>query len=114
MDSPLRVHLSEGTARFGELLGDLCPSRPRRTLLVPRSAQMQERAIAPSGRQALTQVFLTPPDLAERWHCSVGWLANLRSAGRGPAWLRVGSKVLYSLDAVEAYELHRRVEPLVG
>lgn len=56
--------------------------------------------------------LLTPSDLAERWSCSTGWLANLRSAGSGPPFAKVGSLVRYPLADVLAYEQAGRVEPV--
>lgn len=47
---------------------------------------------------------LIPRQLGERWHCSVGHLANLRSAGDGPEYLKIGARVLYPLAAIEDYE----------
>lgn len=56
--------------------------------------------------------YLTPSSLAERWHCSPGHLANLRSLGSGVRYVKVGRSVLYPLDAVQAYESANTVEPL--
>jgi hypothetical protein len=47
---------------------------------------------------------LTPNELAARWRMHPGTLSNWRQAGRGPAFIKVGSKVLYPLSAVEAWE----------
>lgn len=53
-----------------------------------------------------TRVLLTPAQLAERWSCSVKTLANKRSDGSGPDFLRVlgGRAIRYSLDAIVAWE----------
>lgn len=55
-----------------------------------------------------TTTHLTPAELAARWGgvVSVGTLANWRAAKpqRGPAFLKIGTKVAYPLDHVEAYE----------
>lgn len=50
--------------------------------------------------------FLTPAQVVERWNGAVttGTLANWRSKGTGPAFQRFGSRVRYTLDAIEAYE----------
>lgn len=53
--------------------------------------------------------FLSPTELAKRWHSSPGHLANLRGASRGPAYVKIGNKVLYDLADVEAYEQAGRV-----
>ncbi|MBB5833461.1 helix-turn-helix domain-containing protein [Kribbella italica] len=49
-------------------------------------------------------VHLTPKDLAARWRVSVGHLANLRSEGRGPDFIRPGGRVAYRLADIEQYE----------
>jgi len=55
-------------------------------------------------------VNLTPRQLAERWGCSEGHLANLRSAGKGPVFFRpTGGKVLYPLAGIEMHERERLV-----
>lgn len=52
---------------------------------------------------------LTTPELAERWACSTGWITNLRSVGGGPAYLKLGAKVLYPIDLIREYEASRLV-----
>ena len=47
---------------------------------------------------------LTPAELAQRWRCSRGWLANLRCRGEGPAYVKLGARVLYRQHDVAAYE----------
>lgn len=50
--------------------------------------------------------FLTPAELSKRWNGAVttGTLANWRNQGKGPAFQKIGSRVLYRLDQVVAYE----------
>ena len=57
-------------------------------------------------RETLSQQppLLTCAELAERWCCSPGWLANMRCAGQGPPFLKLGSNVRYRLQDVVAYE----------
>lgn len=50
--------------------------------------------------------------LAARWDTTTGRLANMRSAGKGPAYWHCGSRVLYRLSDVEAYEAAHRVTTL--
>lgn len=57
-------------------------------------------------------LYLTPAQLAQRWACHAGWLANERSAGRGIAYLKIGSKVLYSLAEIERHEAAATIQPL--
>lgn len=57
------------------------------------------------------RTFLTPTDLSERWAgASLGGLANMRAAGRGPTFTKIGARVLYSLAAVQAYEASRSIQ----
>ena len=55
--------------------------------------------------------FITPRQLSERWGESIGvnTLANWRSSGEGPPFIKIGSKVLYDLVDIEAWEASRRV-----
>jgi hypothetical protein len=50
--------------------------------------------------------FLDPPSLVARWEgaVNVGTLAKWRMRGYGPRFLKLGSKVLYPMDEVVAYE----------
>lgn len=50
------------------------------------------------------QVMIPPDALAERWDTSRGRLANWRSLGIGPAFVKIGARVLYPLAAIEAFE----------
>ena len=48
--------------------------------------------------------LLTDVQLAARWQLSRGTLANQRSQGRGPAYLKLAGRVRYRLSDIEAYE----------
>jgi hypothetical protein len=48
--------------------------------------------------------LLTDAQLAVRWQLSRGTLANQRSQGRGPAYLKLDGRVRYRLSDIEAYE----------
>lgn len=54
--------------------------------------------------------YLTPKEMAERYRgaVTVETLANWRSAGSGPAFLKIGGKVLYDRADVESWEASRR------
>lgn len=52
---------------------------------------------------------LSTAALATRWSVSQKYLANSRSAGQGPAYLKIGKSVLYAIEDVRAYEQARRV-----
>lgn len=52
-------------------------------------------------------IYLTPAELCERFGGNVGirTLANWRSAGTGgPEFTRMGGRIFYRLDLVEAWE----------
>lgn len=59
-----------------------------------------------------TSIMLKPADLAARWGTSPGRLANLRSAGRGPAHVKIGQSVRYRIADIEAYEAAHTVQPI--
>lgn len=54
-------------------------------------------------------VMITTEQLAARWGTSTGYLANLRSQGKGCAYVKLGRRVVYREQDVEKYELDRRV-----
>ncbi len=49
--------------------------------------------------------------LAAYWDTSTGQLANLRSRGEGPPYIKLGSRVLYRREDIEAYEAANIVAP---
>jgi hypothetical protein len=55
------------------------------------------------------KIFLTPEDLVQRWEgkITLRTLANWRSGREGPKPTKIGGKVLYRLDVVEAWEQQR-------
>ena len=58
----------------------------------------------------MAEIHLTPKDLEARWtdtlRIKANTLANWRSSRppRGPAYRRIGNKILYPLSAIEAFE----------
>lgn len=48
--------------------------------------------------------FLTSKEVAGRWRLSDQTLANWRSAGKGPPFIRVGTRVLYPVEGIHAFE----------
>lgn len=58
------------------------------------------------GKRAAAGVNLTPAEVVARWNgaYSVGTLANWRSQGIGPAFVKIAGRVLYPLADVQAYE----------
>jgi len=50
------------------------------------------------------KAFLTSKELSDRWRLSDQTLANWRYAGKGPPFIRVGSRVLYPVDGIYSFE----------
>jgi hypothetical protein len=63
-----------------------------------------------SKTRAAPAAFLTPADLVKRWGNAVcvGTLSNWRVQGRGPDYVKVGTRVAYPLDKVQSYERKNR------
>ena len=55
--------------------------------------------------------YLTPIDLVGRWknQVSTRTLANWRVQGIGPAFVKIGNRVLYELQTVVAWEATRQM-----
>jgi predicted site-specific integrase-resolvase len=47
-------------------------------------------------------------DLAERWRISERTLERWRWLGIGPVYIKIGGRVVYALEDVEAYEVRQR------
>ena len=52
-------------------------------------------------------IHLNQIELANRWKISPRTLERWRWAGQGPAFVKLGGRVVYQLDAVETYERGR-------
>ena len=63
------------------------------------------------ARSSDDERFLKPAELAHRWGSSVGTLANMRSAGVGPPFIKIGSNVRYPLSGIEEYERKNTIDP---
>jgi hypothetical protein len=48
--------------------------------------------------------FFNTRKLAERWQCSTRKIEQQRQSGDGPAYVKIGNQVLYSEEAIRAYE----------
>jgi hypothetical protein len=60
----------------------------------------------PAGVGAHTKVVLLHQiDLSRRWKISPRTLERWRSDGTGPRYLKIGGRVRYRLEDVEAYEV---------
>ena len=49
-------------------------------------------------------MHLRPDDLSVRWHIATRTLDNWRWKGEGPRYLKIGGRVVYRLEDIEAYE----------
>lgn len=56
------------------------------------------------GHNKAEILFLTETELAARWRRSRKTLQNWRVLGKGPAFVKIGNSVLYSIKDIEAYE----------
>jgi predicted site-specific integrase-resolvase len=54
--------------------------------------------------------FLNQVHLARRWNISPRTLERWRWTGEGPAFLKIGGRVVYRLEDVETFERERRCE----
>ena len=61
---------------------------------------------------AATPELLTEQMLALRWHCSTSRLQRWRADQKGPAYLKIGGKVLYRLEDLRDYEMAHIVQAL--
>ncbi|MGE0424959.1 MAG: helix-turn-helix transcriptional regulator [Reyranellaceae bacterium] len=57
---------------------------------------------------------LNQVELARRWSLSHRTLERWRWEGRGPRYLKVGGRVVYRLEDIEAYEATRSRQPEVA
>lgn len=53
---------------------------------------------------------LTQNDLAQRWRISARTLERWRWLQEGPQFLKIGGRVVYRLEDVEAYEAAKKQE----
>lgn len=54
--------------------------------------------------------YLTTEEVADRFRTSPGTVRYWRHVGKGPASFRLGARVLYDLDLVEAWERQAQAE----
>ena len=48
--------------------------------------------------------LITPETLAERWNMNAATLSQWRWNGRGPQYLKLGRRVMYRIQDIEAFE----------
>ncbi|MBL4543495.1 MAG: helix-turn-helix domain-containing protein [Rhodobacteraceae bacterium] len=58
----------------------------------------------------MSVTHLNQVELAARWKISPRTLERWRWTGEGPAYVKIGGRVVYRLDDVETYERERRCE----
>jgi hypothetical protein len=61
-------------------------------------------------RFAMTPIYLNQEELAARFRVSPRTLERWRWLKTGPNYVKLGGKVVYALEDVEAYERRRRAE----
>lgn len=64
----------------------------------------------PKERDLNEDYYLTTRELAARWRCTEGHLANLRSRGQSVPFYRLGRSVVYAIPDIESWEAACRVE----
>lgn len=57
----------------------------------------------------MKEKFLNQPELARRWKLSQRTLERWRWLGEGPPYVKIGGRVLYSIEDIEAFEERERV-----
>jgi hypothetical protein len=55
----------------------------------------------------MSLTHLNQVELSRRWRVSARTLERWRWLGQGPQYLKIGGRVVYRLDDVEAYELQQ-------
>jgi hypothetical protein len=68
---------------------------------------MISRPLPAGARDDILVCHLVQRELAQRWRLSPRTLERWRSAGTGPAWLRLNGRVVYPLEHVIAFERAR-------
>jgi hypothetical protein len=73
---------------------------------------MRAAIIAPCfGREAkekaMTTTHLSQTDLANRWRMSPRTLERWRFTGEGPQFIKLGGRVVYRLEDIEAFEIRQ-------
>ena len=64
-----------------------------------------------SAREGSTDALLTPSQLVERYQhrITLRTLANWRTRGEGPRFVKVGARVFYTPDAIVEWENRRTI-----
>jgi hypothetical protein len=97
--------------QLAQLRGKLAASDTLLGTQKSRAGSIAEAAVTSLGR---TPELLTEQMLALRWHCSTSRLQRWRSDQKGPAYLKIGGKVLYRLEDLREYEKAHIVQARPG
>ena len=82
----------------------MAPHLPRLIATAPQWAPLLD---------LLTEIYLKPHELAQRWRYSEDYVSNMRRSNRGPAFLKLPTgAILYPLAEVVAWELAGAAGPL--
>lgn len=79
-------------------------------LTIPHALEV-DPAFAPMLRLA-ENIYLTPRELAKHWRLTIGHLSWLRRRGKGPAYIKIAGRVIYSHADILAYEIANRRGPV--
>ena len=71
---------------------------------MPRSSPKSAARIRAEPAGARLPITLNQEDVARRWSISPRTLERWRWIGQGPAFLKIGGRVVYRLGDIEAYE----------
>ncbi|WP_084112851.1 helix-turn-helix transcriptional regulator [Belnapia moabensis] len=70
--------------------------------------QVRQHPRDPSRLASETVRHLTQAELARRWRGSHRTLERYRYENKGPPYLKIGGRVLYRLEDIEAFEAAQR------
>jgi hypothetical protein len=85
--------------------------------LAQKTRTPQSRDLQPTARPPTLETtqsrrpsveHLTQCDLSRRWRISPRTLERWRWLNQGPPYLKIGGRVVYALQDIEAYEVTRR------
>ena len=101
-------HLDEVGSVLAAAIQRIEPGTPDRdaTLTLPASRQIDHRRKGSRSEPLLAPptVHLDQKALAQRWSISPRTLERWRWCGTGPRYLKIGGRVLYRLQDIDAYE----------
>lgn len=60
-----------------------------------------------------SSAYLTTKELSKRWKLNPNTIEHWRTQGFGPEFIRIGRKILYSLESIIAFENGRKAQNTV-